>query len=97
MATGAVAPAARDDNQGRFAQGDAVGFVDEQIVVWGEPRQTLVGVLERLAEGREILTCVCGADAPLEQAALAALAPDGVELELHDGGQPHYWWLIAAE
>ncbi len=97
MATGAVAPAARADKQGRFAQGDAVGFVDEQIVAWGEPQQTLVGVLERLAEGREILTCVCGADAPLEQPALAALAPDGVELELHDGGQPHYWWLIAAE
>ena len=97
VATGAVAPAARADKQGRYAQGDAVGFVDEQLVVWGYPRDTLLGVLERLAEGREILTCVCGADAPLDPAAVAALQPAGVELEIHDGGQPHYWWLIAAE
>ena len=97
LATGAVAPAARDDKQGRFAHGDAVGFVDEELVVWGDPRDTLLGVLERLANGREILTCVCGADAPLEPSAIAALGPDGVELEIHDGGQPHYWWLIAAE
>jgi hypothetical protein len=32
---------------------------------------------------------------PLEE--LEAHAPDGLELELHDGGQPHYWWLLAAE
>jgi hypothetical protein len=97
VAVGAVAPAARADKQGRFAQGDAVGFVDEELVVWGDPPGTLLGVVERLARGREILTCICGADAPLDQAAVAALAPDGVELELHEGGQPHYWWLIAAE
>ena len=40
---------------------------------------------------------MCGDDAPLDPAAIAALAPAGVELEIHDGGQPHYWWLIAAE
>ena len=96
IATGAVAPAARDDNQGRFSQGDAVGFVDEQLVVWGDPRETLAGVFERLAQDREILTCICGADAPLDPPAVAALGPTGVELELHDGDQPHYWWLIAA-
>ena len=22
---------------------------------------------------------------------------EGVALELHRGGQPHYWWLIAAQ
>ncbi len=97
IATGAVAPAARDDRQGRFAAGDAVGFVDEQLVVWGEPRATLTGVLERLADGHELITCVSGADAPLDHAAIAALEPAGAELELHAGGQPHYWWLLAAE
>jgi DAK2 domain fusion protein YloV len=97
VATGAVAPAARDDNQGRFSQGDAVGFVDEQLVVWGDPHDTLAGVFERVAQDREILTCICGADAPLDRAAVAALGPAGMELELHDGDQPHYWWLIAAE
>ena len=39
--TGAVAPAARDDVQGRFRTGDAVGFVDDEIIAWGEPRETL--------------------------------------------------------
>jgi dihydroxyacetone kinase-like predicted kinase len=97
MAIGAVAPAARDDKQGRFGQGDAVGFVDDQLVVWGEPGETLTGVLARLSAGHEIVTCICGADAPLDRSAVSALAPDDVELELHDGGQPHYWWLIAAE
>ena len=97
IATGAVAPAARDDNQGRFSQGDAVGFVDEQLVVWGDPSETLAGVFARLAEDCEILTCICGSDAPLDPSAVAALGPPGVELELHDGDQPHYWWLIAAE
>jgi uncharacterized protein len=95
--TGAVAPAARDDNQGRFKQGEAVGFVEEQIVAWGEPQATLAGVFERLAEGSEILTCLAGDGAPLDPDALAPLAPPGVDLECHDGGQPHYWWLIAAE
>ncbi len=47
--TGAVAPAARDDAQGRFREGDAVGFVEEEIVAWGPPRETLRDVLERLA------------------------------------------------
>ena len=39
--TGAVAPAARDDAQGRFRAGEAVGFVEDELVAWGEPRQTL--------------------------------------------------------
>ena len=39
--TGAVAPAARDDAQGRFRGGDAVGFVGEELVAWGEPAATL--------------------------------------------------------
>ncbi len=35
--TGAVAPAARADAQGRFAVGDAVGYVGDELVAWGEP------------------------------------------------------------
>ena len=38
-APGGVAEAARDDTQGRFRRGDAVGFIEEQIVAWGEPRR----------------------------------------------------------
>jgi dihydroxyacetone kinase-like predicted kinase len=46
LRTGGVAPAAREDPQGRFAVGDAVGFVDDALVAWGEPEPTLRTVLE---------------------------------------------------
>jgi dihydroxyacetone kinase-like predicted kinase len=97
IGTGAVAPAARDDNQGRFSAGEAVGFVEEQIVAWGDAAATLGAVFERLADGHEILTCVTGDGAPLAPEEVEALAPPGIEVECHDGGQPHYWWLVAAE
>ncbi len=43
--TGAVAQAARDDRAGRFRQGDAVGFIGEEVTAWGEPGETLRSVL----------------------------------------------------
>jgi DAK2 domain fusion protein YloV len=95
--TGAVAPAARDDAQGRFRQGEAVGFVDEKIVVWGAARETLRGVLERLADQAELITCLRGVDAPLDDEEVNALAAGDVEFELSVGGQPAYWWLLSAE
>jgi DAK2 domain fusion protein YloV len=95
--TGAVAPAARDDAGGRFKEGDAVGFVDDEIVVWGRPREALRGVLERLAEDAELITCLRGVDAPLDDGTVQALAHGDVEFELSDGGQQSYWWLLSAE
>jgi len=95
--TGAVAPAGRDDVQGRFQAGEAVGFVEDEIVAWGEPLATLRDVLSRLGEDAELITLLRGADAPLDDAAVEALAGGGAELELSDGGQPSYWWLLSAE
>jgi dihydroxyacetone kinase-like predicted kinase len=95
--TGAVAPAARDDARGRFREGDAVGFVDDEIVVWGRPREALRGVLERLASGAELITCLRGAEAPLDDETVQTLAHGEVEFELSDGGQKSYWWLLSAE
>jgi DAK2 domain fusion protein YloV len=95
--TGAVAPAARDDVHGRFYQGDAIGFVDEEMVVWGDAREALQGVVDRLVPGAELITLLRGADAPLDDAAVYALSCDGAQLELSDGGQPNYWWLLSAE
>jgi DAK2 domain fusion protein YloV len=95
--TGAVAPAARDDAQGRFREGDAVGFVEDEIVAWGKPRETLRGVLEQLAGNAELITCLRGADAPLDDQTVQALAAGEVEFELSDGGQESYWWLLSAE
>jgi DAK2 domain fusion protein YloV len=95
--TGAVAPAARDDAAGRFGVGDAVGFVEDELVAWGEAAPTLEAVLTALAADAELVTCIAGEGAPLDADAVAALAPGSVELELEDGGQPSYWWLLAAE
>ncbi|HET9103936.1 MAG TPA: DAK2 domain-containing protein [Solirubrobacteraceae bacterium] len=95
--TGSVAPAARDDGQGRFRSGDAIGFVDEEIVAWGDPRQTLKDVLDRLAPGAELITCLRGADAPLDDQTILGLVSGELELELSEGGQPSYWWLLSAE
>jgi hypothetical protein len=94
---GSVAPAARDDPKGRFVRGDAVGFVEDEIVAWGGAGSTLDETMSRLAEGAEILTVVSGEGAPITLGDLEGHAPEGVELELHEGGQPHYWWLLAAQ
>ena len=75
-ATGAVAPAARDDKQGRFAQGDAVGFVDEQIVVWGTAAGDADGGAGAARAGIASSSRACAAPTPRSiPAAIAALAP----------------------
>jgi DAK2 domain fusion protein YloV len=99
LRTGAVAPAARADPRGRFQPGEAVGFLEDEVVAWGEPAATLRAVLAALADGAELLSVLTGADAPLPDDAVAALL-DGdldAELELRRGGQAAYWWLLAAE
>ena len=97
--TGAVTGAARDDAEApaRFHRGDAVGFIDERLVAWGEPAETLEAVLGELGREAELVTLIAGDGAPLEPEDVSALAPTGVELEYSWGGQPAYWWLIAAE
>ncbi len=95
--TAAVAPAAREDPTGRYVIGDAVGFVDDELFAWGEPRRTLTQVLEALATGAELITCIAGQGAPLGEEAVRALVNGTVELEWKAGGQPSYWWLLSAE
>jgi dihydroxyacetone kinase-like predicted kinase len=120
--TGAVAPAARDDARGRFTRGEAVGFVEDEVIAWGEPGETLRAVLDELcgatvavggeqgAAGRlnrlggpmgvrttELVTVLAGADAPLGLGEVERMAGGRVDLELRQGGQPAYWWLLAAE
>jgi DAK2 domain fusion protein YloV len=101
--TGAVAPAARDDAGGRFKRGDAVGFVEDQVRAWGPARETLEAVLGVLAEGAdgagrpELISVLAGADPPLGLGEVEGMVNGGIELELRSGGQPAYWWLLAAE
>ena len=101
--TGAVAPAARDDAMGRFSRGEAVGFVEDEVRAWGDPRETLQAVLSALASGEdgeadpELISVLAGEDAPLGLGALEGMVNGGIELELRQGGQAAYWWLLVAE
>jgi hypothetical protein len=95
--TAAVAQAARDDDEGRFVRGDAVGFAGDRIVAWGDTSSTLAATVAEIVDGAEIVTVIEGEDAPIPLDELPLELPDGAELELHRGGQPSYWWLIAAQ
>jgi fatty acid kinase len=95
--TGGVAPAARDDAQGRFRLGDAVGFAGGEIIAWGGAGSTLAATVDRLAEGAEIVTVIAGDGAPISLDAVAEQVSAGVELELKEGGQPSWWWLLGAQ
>jgi uncharacterized protein len=97
ISTGLVAAADRDDANGRYSRGDAVGFVGNELVAWGDPAATLAVVLERLADGAEIVTVLEGSDAPLTATDADLALADGAELEIQQGGQPTYWWLLAAQ
>jgi DAK2 domain fusion protein YloV len=97
VAIGGIAPAARADAQGRFKKGDAVGFVKGEIVAWGGAGSTLDQTLQQLAEGAEILTIIAGDGAPIPLEEIDVHVPDGVEVETHEGGQPSWWWLLAAQ
>jgi DAK2 domain fusion protein YloV len=95
--TGAIAPAARDDPQGRFRRGDAVGFAMGEVVAWGGAGSTLAATIERLGEGAELVTLIGGRDAPIPLEEIDAHTPAGIELEVQEGGQAHYWWFLASQ
>lgn len=95
--TGQVAPAARDDAQGRFGIGDAVGYVGGELVAWGDPSTTLRAVIGELTPRSELITVITGEGAPIGADQIHALAPDGIELEVTEGGQSSRWWLLSAE
>jgi DAK2 domain fusion protein YloV len=97
VSDGLVAAAERDDPGRRYRRGDAVGFVGRDLVAWGEPTATLAAVVGRLSQEAEIVTVLEGAEAPTRAADVGLDLEDGAELEIHHGGQPTYWWLIAAQ
>ena len=103
VATGAVTVASRDvDVDGlQIARGAYLGLVEGEPVAGGTSFDTVAStVVDRLlAEPRDVVTFVTGADEPELGAVLARLAehfPE-VEFEVHPGGQPHYPLLISAE
>ena len=104
LATGAVTVASRDvslngvdGSQGRVAR--TGGRRADRRAARRSTRSCTPCSQRLLAEPRGLLTLLTGDDAPaldvlLEE--LAASHPD-LELEVHEGGQPHYPLLLAAE
>jgi dihydroxyacetone kinase-like predicted kinase len=103
VATGAVTIASRDIQLNGVAvqNGKWLGLVNGEPVAGGESFDEVArAVLEQLlAEPREILTLLTGEDPPSLEALLSQLEAEHPELELdvHQGGQPHYPLLLAAE
>jgi DAK2 domain fusion protein YloV len=102
VATGAVTIASRDVDLDGVAvrKGAWLGLVGGSPVAGGEFDEVVRAVVDGLLlEPRGILTVLTGADpAPLDVALdeLRRLHPE-LELEVHEGGQPHYPLLLAAE
>jgi DAK2 domain fusion protein YloV len=103
VATGAVTVASRDvaTNGVAVRAGAWLGLEDGRPVAGGDSFEEVArAVLERLlAEPRSVLTLLTGEEPPALDVLLAELKarhPD-LELEVHEGGQPHYPLLISAE
>jgi hypothetical protein len=103
VATGAVTIASRDVelNGVSVQKGKWLGLADGEPVAGGDSFDEVVrAVLEKLlAEPRGIVTLLTGEDPPALEGVLAELQTQHPELELevHQGGQPHYPLLLAAE
>jgi DAK2 domain fusion protein YloV len=103
VATGAVTIASRDVQLNGVAvrSGRWLGLADGEPVAGGDTFAEVAGaVLERLLdEPRGLLTLLTGEDAPELEPLLDEIRtrhPE-LELEVHEGGQPHYPLLLAAE
>jgi dihydroxyacetone kinase-like predicted kinase len=103
VAAGSVARASREAslNGVSVREGDWVGLLGREAVdagpVLDEVAQAVIRLL--LAEPRDVLTLLRGADAPDVTglvAELTRLHPD-LEIDVHDGDQAHYALLLSAE
>lgn len=104
--TGEITRAVRSTQTpaGAVAEGDWMGLVRGEGIsaVGSEPLVAIVGLLEHIVdEESELVTVITGADATQELTAgvqnwLDTHRP-GIEIEIHDGGQPLYPYLFGVE
>jgi hypothetical protein len=82
-------------------EGEYLGLVDEVAVMSNPDLDAVVHeVVDRiLANGRGFLTVLTGEDAPPMDTFVGAIEErhPGVEVEVHEGGQPHYPLLLVAQ
>ncbi|HEY8108092.1 MAG TPA: DAK2 domain-containing protein [Gaiellaceae bacterium] len=103
VATGEVTRASRDVELGGLAirSGDWLGLADGEAVAGGDDfAEVAFSVVGRLlAEPRTLLTLLTGAEPPPLDGLVERLtsAHPELEVEVHEGGQPHYPLLLGAE
>jgi DAK2 domain fusion protein YloV len=106
VATGEVTQAVRDTNSdaGAVRAGDWIGLVrgDGLVAIGGTMVAASCSLLDKLVTpGRELMTIITGdlatARATEEIVAYVAENFDGVEVEVHAGGQPLYPYLFGVE
>ncbi|HKX48194.1 MAG TPA: DAK2 domain-containing protein [Gaiellaceae bacterium] len=102
-ATGEITVASRDASLDGvdIREGAYLGLVDDVAVVSGNDLDVVLDeVVDRvLAGGQGFLTILTGEDAPPLDGLVASLEerhPD-LEVEIHEGGQPHYPLLLVAQ
>ena len=103
VASGEVTHASRDVDLDGLAvrSGEWLGLADGEPVAGGDDFTdvALEVVARLLAEPRAVLTLLAGADPPPLDGLVERIAsayPD-LEVEVHEGGQPHYPLLLGAE
>jgi fatty acid kinase len=103
IATGEVTLASRDSSVDGMAvrAGDYLALLDGNVVAAGSRFDEVTrSLLDRLlAQPRDVLTVLTGENAPPLNGVLDELAvqhPD-LELDVHEGGQPHYPLLLSVE
>jgi len=100
---GSVARASRSATIGEVdvAEGEFLGLVDGEPVVSGEALEPVAtDVVARLVGGgADVLTVLVGDGAGESEAVVDAIrvAHPSLEVEVHEGGQPHYPLLFAVE
>jgi uncharacterized protein len=103
VATGEVTRASRDVDLNGLAirRGDWLGLADGEPVAGGNDfGDVAFEVVEHLvAEPRAVLTLLTGAEPPPLDGLVERLesAHPGLDVEVHEGGQPHYSLLLGAE
>ena len=104
--TGEVTFAARDGKFGRhnMKQGDILGLVDGKVEAVGhEPEVMLSSIVRRMVRpDDEVVTIYCGQEVGEEArqqvlGKVREVVGDKVEVEVHQGGQPLYYYIVSVE
>ena len=104
--TGEVTFAARNGKFGRhnMKQGDILGLIDGKVELVGQEPEVVLGlIVKRMVKPEdEVVTVYCGQEVSDEARErvlhkVKEVVGDKAEVEVHQGGQPLYYYIVSAE